>query len=193
MNRVVRHIQTGLKGLIRLSVFSVFLLASLALEGNPSDWEYHALTPRQKHILFQAYTYGKEHDLGYSLAAIAWQESFVGHDIVPINLQDPSAGLWHKNVYMAIRETRDVPVNGLQVNLMAKRLIDDTGFAASLAISDLKRWKMLRNGDWMDTWASYNAGNFYESKQGRRYAREISRKVRILKRTLTLELPYFSP
>lgn len=170
----------------RILAFSLFLLATISLEGNPMDREYHQLTPEQKMLLKKAYDYGKDHDFGYSLAAIAWQESFVGKRVVPINLQDPSAGLWHKNIHFALREMPNVPNNGLQVNMMAQRLIEDVEFAASMAVSDLSHWKEVRDGDWMDIWASYNAGHSFRSQKGQEYATAIKKKIRILRRYLPL-------
>lgn len=148
---------------------------------------YHKLTIEQKNVLQSAYNYGKEYNLGYSMAAIAWQESFVGNLIVPINLQDPSAGIWHKNVYIALAESSSMGNTGLSLNMMADRLIDDTEFAASLAIADLEHWKVLRNGRWLDIWASYNAGRYYSSEKGQKYAYSIRDKIKILKRNILKE------
>lgn len=169
----------------KTAVFSFFLVTSLSLEANPSERDFYRLTPEQKRILQLAYDYGRAYNLGYSMAAIAWQESFVGREIVPINLQDPSAGLWHKNIYTALEESPDIPKNGLQLNMIADRLIEDVEFAASLAIADLQHWKVVRDGNWMDVWASYNAGKYYESEHGRNYARSINKKINVLKRYLS--------
>ena len=149
------------------------------------DGEYSQLTPKQRDLLQVAYNYGKEHDLGYTMAAIAWQESFVGNEIVPINLQDPSAGLWHKNIRLALIESySNKPQNGLRLNMMAQKLIDDLDFAASFAVADLKHWKEVRNGNWMAVWASYNAGQKYQSSQGQEYAYGIKKKIQTLRRYL---------
>lgn len=168
-------------------VLPLVLTSSISLTGNPMDGQYHLLTATQKTVLQKAYNYGKEYNLGYTLAAIAWQESFVGDRIVPINLDDPSAGLWHKNVNTALAEHPDTPQNGLQLNMMAEKLINDVEFAASLAIADLEHWKVIRNGDWMDIWASYNAGKYFKSNLGQRYAHNIRNKIRVLKRYLPNE------
>jgi len=163
-------------------------LASISLEGNPTDGEYQELTYEQIQLLQFAYNLGKDHDLGYSMAAIAWQESFVGDQIVPINLQDPSAGLWHKNIRMAFKETfHEKPLNGLLLNIMARKLIDDVEFAASFAIADLEHWKEVRDGEWMAVWASYNAGNRYLSPTGQEYARGIKKKIQTLRRYLPFQ------
>ena len=180
-------LKEGVRIMVRSTLFSLFLLVSISLEGNPMDREYHQLTSEQKRILQFAYSYGKEHDFGFSMAAIAWQESFVGDEIVPINLQDPSAGLWHKNINIALEESDAIPNNGLRLNMMAKRLIDNLEFAASLAVSDLEHWKEVRNGNWIDIWASYNAGQNYQSSKGQQYAYAIKNKIKILRRYLPFQ------
>lgn len=166
----------------------LLLTSVITVTGTPVDEQFSRLTQEQKSILVQAYQLGAPYDLGYTLAAIAWQESFVGDRIVPINLQDPSAGLWHKNIYNALAEHPETPQNGLQINMMAQKLINDMEFAASIAIADLEHWKVRRNGDWEDIWASYNAGKYYRSEQGRNYARAIHQKVRALTRILPVLL-----
>jgi len=171
-----------------LLVIPLFLTSVITVTGTPVDEQFSRLTQEQKSILVRAYELGAPYDLGYTLAAIAWQESFVGDRIVPINLQDPSAGLWHKNIYNALAEHPETPQNGLQINMMAQKLINDMEFAASIAISDLEHWKVRRNGRWPDVWASYNAGKYYRSSQGRNYAKAIHQKVTALERILPMLL-----
>ncbi|RMF06567.1 MAG: hypothetical protein D6762_09205 [Candidatus Neomarinimicrobiota bacterium] len=176
------------KPIWNLLLIPLFLTSVISVTGTPVDEQFSRLTDEQKQILIRAYELGAPYDLGYTLAAIAWQESFVGDRIVPINLQDPSAGLWHKNIYNALAEHPETPQNGLQVNMMAQKLIHDMEFAASLAISDLEHWKIRRNGNWMDIWASYNAGRYYKSSQARAYARSIYRKIQALEKALPVLL-----
>ncbi len=167
-------------------IIPLFLTSVITVTGTPVEEQFSRLTEQQKSILVRAYELGAPYDLGYTLAAIAWQESFVGDRIVPINLQDPSAGLWHKNIYNALAEHPETPQNGLQINMMAQKLINDMEFAASIAISDLEHWKVRRNGNWMDVWASYNAGKYYKSDQARSYARSIYQKIKALERVLPI-------
>ncbi len=164
-------------------IIGMITALSLAEARDPAN-VYLKLTAEQKEILHKAYNYGKEYNLGYTMAAIAWQESFVGNLIIPINLQDPSAGIWHKNVYIALAESPNMENNGLSLNMMADKLIEDIEFAASLAIADLEHWKVLRNGRWLDIWASYNAGRYYSSAKGQKYAYSIRDKIQVLKRNI---------
>ena len=81
MREFVPMLRRSLKNMTRISLF---LMALISLEGNPMDREYYQLTLEQKQLLKMAYEYWKEYDLGYTLAAIAWQESFIGNKIIPI-------------------------------------------------------------------------------------------------------------
>ena len=73
-------------------------------------------------------------------------------------------------------------VTGLNINIIANRLIIDFEFATNIAINDLKHWHSARNGNWINTWESYNAGSRYNSSKGQQYADSINKKVQELKR-----------
>ena len=163
--------------LLILGLLLVLMLTPVRAEQGDS---YRSLTSEQKSLLNQAYHYGSKFDLGYSLAAIAWQESFVGDRVVYLNMQDPSAGLWHKQINYALRYF-DIKETGLEINRMAQHLIDNMDFAAALAVADVLYWLDIHDDNWPRAWASYNAGYNYNSKAGKAYSRQIVMKVKKLK------------
>lgn len=123
-----------------------------------------------KYIQF-SYRYGEPYDLGYTLAAIALQESNAGR--WRVNVGDPSAGLYHVTLDKALKHLSwdDTPFNR---NRAAQRLIDDHELAAELAVNELLFWKDRSSGKWLDTWASYNTGHIgLDSDRGVNYANNI--------------------
>ena len=162
-----------------MSVVLILLTLLTPVWASTGD-DYESLTPKQKVLLQKAYEYGDEFNVGYSLAAIAWQESFIGEQVVYLNVQDPSAGLWHKHLVYALKAF-EIEKSGLAINRMAQRLIDEMDFAASLALADVLYWNDIHKGNWSKTWASYNAGFNGDSKAGRAYSNQILIKVRKLK------------
>jgi len=163
-------------------IITFMLIFGLVVNGLCAS-NFNDLNGKQKQLLQWAYEHGKEYNIGYTLAAIMWQESFVGDKIVKVNLQDPSAGLWHKNVMYACKE-HDIDPNGLNLNKMAQKLINDDEFAMLIAMADIMMWLEKRDGDWFSAWASYNGGGYYDSQKAQNYAKNINKKVSILVKEL---------
>jgi len=134
------------------------------------------LSLQQKALMQKAYRYGVEFSLGYSMAAIMWQESFVGKQIVPFNVDDPGGGYWHKQLnYLLMEEKR--PVNSLNRNMALERLITNMDYAAAIAIRDLENWiNEFGAHGWLRVWAAYNGG-YSNSLASQQYAKEVSAKV----------------
>ena len=140
---------------------------------------YDQLTLQQKALMKKAYNYGKEFDLGHSMAAIMWKESFVGDDVVPFNLGDPSGGYWHKHIdYLLIQEGK--PVNNMNRNLAMLELIQNMDYAAALAIADLEHWQAeFGQNAWSKVYAAYNGG-YSNSAASLEYAESVKAKVKEL-------------
>lgn len=142
--------------------------------------QYDFFTESQKEVLNFAYDYGRDHDLSYSLAAIAWQESQAG--LFLIDFQGQTAGIWHVSVDGVINRNqkmyKDTPFIR---NLVAQKLMNNRKFCAKEAVKELLYWKNKRS-NWVDIWASYNGGYNYESRQAQRYAREVAEKIKFLKK-----------
>jgi len=97
-----------------------------------------------------------------------------------INLQDPSAGIYHINVSIALKSAHlsNTPFNQ---NRVAQWLIRYPKWSAKLALNELKYWLKYRKGDWFKAVGSYNGGFHWN----RGYARAITNKVRFLKTKIT--------
>lgn len=137
------------------------------------------LNQKQSFVVEQSIKLGEPFDLSNSLAAIAIVESGAGKWLV--NLQDPSAGVYHININTAMKRSPNKIDSNFTRNLMAQRLIEDQKFAAGFAIAELLYWKNYHHGNWNKVWASYNAGFNYDSSAGKRYARKIVNTIKCLK------------
>lgn len=137
---------------------------------------------QQINILKKSFMYGKPFDLGYTLAAIAWQESIAGKYL--INVNDPSFGVYHILISSAANRSN---IKGLEVNRLAMALIRDQRLSASFAIKELLFWQGVlkpKDKDWSNVWAAYNGGYNYKSSQAQTYSKNISRKIKWLKTCL---------
>lgn len=74
---------------IATGVLLVVCLVSLSFKTLAQCSEY---TEEQSHVLRLAYSVGVTYDLGYTLAAIVRQESFVGEHIIRLNPKDGAGG-----------------------------------------------------------------------------------------------------
>lgn len=156
---------------------------SITLPSTYSEDECH-LAPDQLAVVQYSYWYGKEWDVGYTLAAIAIQESNAGR--WPVNLQDPSAGFYHVTLdkVIAALDWEDTKFNR---NRAAGLLVNDPAFSASLAVKELLFWRDRNSGDWYEVWASYHkGGRGMSNHNGRLYAnkiRGIIQKIKMCKWT----------
>lgn len=144
------------------------------------DQELHRMTDAQHQLLMRAITYGAPYDLGYTLAAIAWQESHVG--TVPVNIADPSFGPFHGKMDTVMKRV-SVTDTAYNRNVIAAKLLNDFDFAAGMAVKELLFWKKVHHGNWRKMVRSYNAGYNYRSATAARYAQHIANKVNAIKRS----------
>jgi len=144
------------------------------------DEELRSMTDAQRYTLMKAFAYGAPYDLGYTLAAIAWQESQAGS--VPVNVNDPSFGPFHNKMDTVMRRVviKDTQYNR---NRIATRLLNDFEFAASMAVAELSYWDRVHHGNWRRMVRSYNAGYNHSSKNADAYVGNIIQKVKAIKRS----------
>ena len=119
--------------------------------------------------------YAQEYDMSYTLAAIALKESNAGR--WKVNIQDPSGGLYHVTLdkVLTYYGWEKTPFN---LNRAMQRLVDNDTLAAELAVKELLFWKDLNSGNWLDTWANYNAGTHGKNTtRGKQYAEDIRQLI----------------
>lgn len=160
---------------ISLTLLTLWLLLAIQPVSANSCRSISALQQEQLEVLQFSYQRGEEFGLGYTLAAIAWVESQAG--LYPINIDDPSFGVYQVNIHTAIRRS-DMKDTVLNRNLLATQLLEiDTG--ADYALQELLFWQDYRS-NWRDVISSYNAG--WNMENGRGYMVKVIDKVRLLTR-----------
>jgi hypothetical protein len=135
-----------------------------------------ALTNEQVRILNQCYQYGKQSNLGYTLAAICWVESQAGY--WRINSESGDYGITGINLRTALNRLRLKPIYS-NIKRLQTRLVMDNELALQLALSELEYWKYQRKyTEWFDYVSAYNRGHIGSYN----YARKISRTIRWIKK-----------
>ncbi len=137
---------------------------------------FNELSEPQKNILYKSYEYGKIDDIGYSLAAIGWQESKAGKYLV--NLGDPSFGVFAITIKTASK-VEGISENSFEANVLAQRLMTDFDYSLKMARREMLYWLGYHKNDWGRSWASYNAG--FNTSAGSSYSQDIASYVRELK------------
>lgn len=156
-------------------------ITTLQIEGT-----CHALdefNDSQNEVLLYAYYYGKDFDLGYILAAIAWKESCAGEYL--INFQDPSAGIYHAHIPSVIKKYTKYKDTPFIRNVIGQMLIADARLASAIALDNLHYWQKINKGNLQNTLKSYNSGFSWKSnatinKTAQNYANDIERKATAL-------------
>lgn len=154
---------------------SILLLPLLLLASPAKEWK--ALSDTQKSEIIADYNYGKTFDVGYSLAAINWQES--SGCKYQIGELTGDYGCYHINLkYHLLRNTLDD--NQYNRSAEATKLVVDRAYSRSIAIEQILFWNKVARGKWFVTWGMYNAGY----APNLTYARNVANKVMFLKTIL---------
>jgi hypothetical protein len=142
---------------MNMKIFKLSLLTLVVLMAANAAYAFQGceLTPEQESVLHFSYSYGEPHDYGYTMAAIAMQESQLGK--YNISLQDPSASPFHVTVDKAVTKLgwSHTPFN---YNRATQKLMDDIYFGAAIALETLLWWDKTHDGDWRSVVSSYNGG-----------------------------------
>lgn len=139
---------------------------------------FNGMTEFQKQTVIWAYNQGVKYDWGYTLAATAFKESSAG--LYPLNVQDPSAGIFHNNVTYAVNYEPDT----FTQNTLAIKLVLDPWLSAEYAIKHL-HWStqyLARQNDysWDNLWAAYNGGINYKGSDATSYKNDLKEYIKKL-------------
>lgn len=146
---------------------------------------------RQKQIILYAYNYGAKKGLGYTMAAIAWQESCAGEYMV--NFSDPSAGVYHAHIPGVIKKYSTYKDSSFLRNLVGELLMRDIEFASKVALENLLFWQKNRRGNYKKIIKSYNKGFSWEkNKTNDRLAESYYQDIRLKVLKLKNYIPKYS-
>ena len=157
----------------------VFVININAVDIKTLDKELDNLSLSQKEVLVKTWLKAKKFNLEFTMTAIAWHESHFG--LYPINLSDPSFGVFH-NLITSVARRHNVTSKWSKSRL-AEQLIQDYDFSFAESLSELKFWQGVHKNkpnNWSLTVKSYNAG--YRHENGKQYLVQIKTKIKALKR-----------
>lgn len=139
-------------------------------------------TEEQNRLLYKAFEVAKDDNLGFTLAAITWKESFVGSHIVRINNTSGdygSYGVTHIQLSTAMWLVGETDLWAAKAVLIPK-LITNDAFALSLGLEVLKQAKN-RTDNYRAILATYNAGfGRKDTTAAIKYAEDVAMKVKYL-------------
>lgn len=167
----------------RVFIWLLMLLPLPVLAGKCKDIQQ--LNLLQKHTLHTMYKYGEQHELGYTLAALALVESSAGK--FRLNVRTNDLGVLQVNSLTA-QNTLKVDGHYNQLALHQQLVYDDL-LSAEIAIATLghfRRGKVLTNSVWQDMIRSYNEGYRWKrdklsKKKADKYLQKVTESVKILK------------
>ena len=158
----------------------LLLLAINLLADQSLKQQWRDLSPQQRSLAYSTYRIGSMQNVGLTLTAIAWEESYFGKYQISVKSQD--YGIWQANIkwFLANKGKED---NLYNRNYFATKLVTSEHFARQYAIEQILMWHS-RKGNWYKVWVAYNSGTTGTTK-GKQYADRILKKVKFLKRQFT--------
>lgn len=166
--------------LIVLSLMLAFSNVASAFQQSCNTW----LSSDQIFTINRAYQLGVQHDLGYTLAAIAFLESSAGVQLRNDRTQDYGVfGINIRTVSNRLNQLTGVTLNHEQRDQLKNHLIVDMNANAMYAVMELQFWQRVHGqNNWRKVWASYNAGHSYHRQVGIDYANKIAETIKRIKR-----------
>ena len=174
----------------KLSIKRVMLLITTILSFSVPASAYSkqlkcpTFEPEQIEVMQKSYQLGQEHDLGYTLAAIALKESSAGK--YRINAISSDFGVYQGNVETICKQAA-VWHNSFMCNIEIQRVVDDIEKAAEHAIETLSYWQNYhkkRTDNYLVyqmTIRAYNAGFNFNGSQAETYWEEFRRDFHTVK------------
>lgn len=140
------------------------------------------LTPQQINILNYTIKKGKEHKVGYLLAAIAWKESNLG--LWRTNLDDGKYGSF--SIYHILLEyylkKNDIQDTSWNRSRTAEKLMDDEDLATVYVIDLLTHWSKVHKTSITSDKVikSYNAGSNTKTNKAQSYYNDINLRLQAI-------------
>ena len=153
----------------------VFLL-TLPLFGAPNLRKiWNNMTDRQRASIYHSYITGKPYDIGYTLAAINWQESVGG--LYQISTDHHDFGVYHINIIWYLKENR-IKNTMWTRSKYSTLIITHPNYSELYVISKIMGLLRANDNNFFKTWWRYNGSETY--------AVHILRKVVFLKKVFKL-------
>lgn len=162
----------------------------IGLSANSLTSEFLQMSEKQKEALVIAYDQG-----GYTLAAIAWQESHAGNFRVGLNSNGSvDLGLFHINSKSFLarwyKEHPKKKRTKFYDNILLSKITVDDVYASKYANKELIYWRVQRGRSLRDSVKSYNCGTNINRKICEVYFNKILRKKLCLMHHLQVGLSW---
>ena len=136
-------------------------------------WASPTFTTSQIVTCKEAFNYGKKHNLGRTLAGIAYVESKCGL----YKVGNGDFGVTQINVSNHLREIGESNTP-MSRSRYATLLVTNDKLAYRLAVAELEYWKLKRGRtNWWHYVSSYNQGNIIQSNV---YAEKVAEAIKLL-------------
>ena len=151
------------------------LLALLTFSSQAS--QCYDIDNDQRKVLVNAYEKGRQHDLGFTMMAIAWKESSAGK--YRVNLETHDFGVMQNSLKTASARTN---TKGYYSKMrLIEDLIKNDELSMDLALEELLYWKK-HTGTWRNMVSAYNNGWRYN--KGNVYLTSIIKHVKMFQKCL---------
>jgi len=166
---------------MKILILMLMVIVSLSTTAQQCT-EYNNLSVVQKGRLEFAYHQGAEYDLGWTLTAIAYNESMAGR--WRLNMTTGDVGLFQVNRKTA-HKVLGITSHYKKLKLDQKLVYDDI-LNAYVALDVLRYFKKYHKGNWKKMVMSYNNGFSINTKKAEDYLASISSSVRMLKQCMKI-------
>lgn len=150
--------------------------------------DFDKLSQQQLDVLHQVAERAYPFDMGYSAAAMAWQESNLGE--WPVDIAGKSCGVFHKIIPNYMKDKK-MTINSFKTNVVCADFMNDINLATSAYLDDMHYWKtsLQKRGYkgkelWDMMFRSYNAGYRLENKDGIRYSKQVQARIQVLQKKI---------
>lgn len=169
-----------------IKYFVMVCLSFVLLFGKDYHKEIRSLNTDQYYVMLNILELGKQDDLSYTLAAIAWKESMFGK--FPINATDGKLGSYGAfHILLEYSVKRNQIESSWETSRLAEKHLFDLEFNTNEAIQVLKGFTKRVGCDLDCAIASYNAGNKgLNSKRGLKYLQDIKQRREALKNFIVM-------
>lgn len=150
-------------------IILILLLPTLTFASCPK------FTDEQERVMQMAYVTGYMYDRGYTLAAIAWKESFIGKYIIRTNTKDGAYGSWgvtHIQLTTAMEYLEEDSSYEAR-SILAPLILNNDAFALDLSMQYLLKYK---DRGWFGQIMKYNG----TGQVAKEYAEDVVSRVNTL-------------
>jgi len=159
-----------------LKIYIMLLLTAQLFSATDLKKVWNNMYQEQRESIYQSYEAGVDYNLGYTLAAINWQESVGG--VYQISMDYHDFGIYHINIkwYLRGEKIKDTMWNRSKYSTF---ILTHPKVSEIYVISKLQNILRSNGNNFYKTWWKYNGSKVY--------AKDIHDKVIFLKKVFKLK------